>query len=171
MEIFGRRVVGDAAWRRHEDRVRGVGGGLGCGEPAEAGAAVGRVLPGTGQPGDDRGAAAADDQGEPGGQLADHVRGGHIVPGGVTLAAYSPGRLPAQRARRFQRGGVGDAGQEHLDRGGVQDDLAAVIAPASGELGFAVHDGADLDALAAGVRQPGRQRDRADLGHLIHAYQ
>jgi hypothetical protein len=26
-----------------------------------------------------------------------------------------------------------------------------VVAPASGELGFAVHDGADLDALAAGV--------------------
>ena len=29
----------------------------------------------------------------------------------------------------------------------------------------------DLDALAAGVRQPGRQRDRADLGHLVQAHQ
>jgi hypothetical protein len=35
----------------------------GCGESAEAGAAVGRVFPGTGQPGDNRGTAAADDQG------------------------------------------------------------------------------------------------------------
>ena len=67
-----------------------------------AGAAVGGVLPGAGQPGDDRGAAAADDQGEPGGQLADHVRGGHVVAGGVVLAADLPRRLPAQRAGGLQ---------------------------------------------------------------------
>ena len=95
VEVLGRRVVGDAAWRRHEDRVRGVGGGPGCGEPAEAGAAVDRVLPGTGQVGDDWGAAAADDQGEPSGELADHVRGGHLVAGGVTLAAELA-RTPAR---------------------------------------------------------------------------
>ena len=47
--------------------------------------------------------------------------------------------------------GVGDAGQEHLDRAGVQDDLAAVFLPPPGELGFAVHHGDDLDAFAAGV--------------------
>ena len=69
-----------------------------------------------------------------------------------------------------ERGGVGDAGQEHLHRAGVEDDLAAVVTPASGQLGLAVDDGDDLDALAAGVRQPGRQRDRADLGHLVQAY-
>ena len=79
-----------------------------------AGAAVGGVFPGPRQPGDDRGAAAADDQGEPGGQLADHVRGGHVVAGGVVLAADLPGRLPAQGAGGLQGGGVGDAGQEHL---------------------------------------------------------
>ena len=45
-----------------------------------------------------------------------------------------------------------------------EHDLGAMIPP-FGELGFAVDDGDDLDALAApGVRQPGRQRDRADLG-------
>ena len=38
--------------------------------PRRQGAAVGGVLPGAGQAGDDRGAAAADDQGESGGQLA-----------------------------------------------------------------------------------------------------
>ena len=116
-----------------------------------AGAAVGRVLPGAGQAGDDRGAAAADDQGEPGGQLADHVRGGDVVAGGVVLAADLPRGLAAQLGGRVEGGDVGDAGQEHLDRAGVQDDLAAVVAPAAGELGFAVHDGDDLDAFAAGV--------------------
>ena len=163
--------------RRHvtgDDRFGPPGRGrelmLGRGVQA-AGAAVGGVAPGAGQPGDDRGAAAADDQGEPGGQLADHVRGGDVVAGGVVLAADLPRRLPAQRARRLQRGDVGDAGQEHLDRAGVEHDLAAVVAPPFGELSFAVHDGDDLDALAAGVRQPGRQRDRADLGHLVQAHQ
>src|SRR5436190_19269129 len=90
-----------------------------------SGAAVGGVLPGAGQAGDDGGAAAADDQGEPGGQLADHVRGGHVVAGGVVLAADLPGSLAAQLGGRVQGGDVGNAGQEHLDRTGVQDDLAA----------------------------------------------
>ena len=50
----------------------GCGGGeLGDGVPGglaeAAGAAVGGALPGARQPGDDGGAAAADDQGEPGG--------------------------------------------------------------------------------------------------------
>src|SRR5712691_530114 len=154
---FSGYVVGDAARRRHEDRVRSALGSRLRRVVAEAaGAAVGRVLPGSGQPGDDRSAAAADDQGEPGGELADHVRGGDVVAGGVVLAADLPGGLAAQLGGRVERGDVGDAGQEHLDRAGVQDDLAAVVAPASGELGFAVHDGADLDAFAAGVRQPGR---------------
>jgi hypothetical protein len=140
--LLGVRLVGD-----------GVGAGLGGfgGELAEAaGAAVGGVLPGAGQPGDDRGAAAADDQGEPGGELADHVRGGDVVAAGVLLAADIPGHLAAQLGGRVERGGVGDAGQVHLDRAGVQDDLAAVVAPAAGQLGFAVHDGDHLDALAAG---------------------
>ena len=91
--------------------------------------------------------------------------------GDVVLAAELPRRLPAQGAGGLQGGGVGDAGQEHLHRGGVQDDLPAVVAPAFGELGFAVHDGDHLDALAAGVGQPERQRDRADLGHLVQAHQ
>ena len=89
----------------------------------------------------------------------------------VVLAADLPRGVAAQGAGRLQGGGVGDAGQERLDRGGVQDDLAAVVAPAAGELGLAVHDGDDLDALAAGVRQPGRERDRADLGDLVQAHQ
>ena len=75
------------------------GGLVGHGSGAEvAGAAVGGVLPGARQAGDDRGAAAADDQGEPGGQLADHVRGGHVVAGGVVLAVDLPRGLPAQGA-------------------------------------------------------------------------
>src|SRR6266849_4370895 len=49
--------------------------------------------------------------------------------------------------------------------------LAAVFTPAAGQLSLAVHDGDHLDALAAGVRQPGRQRDRADLRHLVQAHQ
>jgi hypothetical protein len=68
----------------------------------------------------------------------------------VVLAADLPRRLPAQRARRLQRGHVGDAGQEHLHRAGVEDDLAAVVTPAAGQLGLAVDDGDDLDAFAAG---------------------
>src|SRR5215470_14393747 len=39
----------------------------------------------------------------------------------------------------------------NLDRAGVQDDLAAVVAPPAGELGFAVHDRDDLDSFAARV--------------------
>jgi hypothetical protein len=116
-----------------------------------AGAAVGGVLPGAGQPGDDRGAAAADHQGESGGQLADHVRGGDVVATGVLLAADLPRRLPAQLAGSVQGGDVGDAGQEHLHRGGVQDDLAAMLAPPSGQLRLTVDHRADLDALAAGI--------------------
>src|SRR6266568_8085213 len=119
--------------------------------PIAAGAAVGGVTPGAGQAGDHGGGPAADDQGEPGGQLADHVGGGDVVAGGVVLAADLPRRLPAQRARRLQGGGVGDAGQENLHRAGVQDDLAAVLAPPFGELGLTVDDGADLDAFAARV--------------------
>jgi hypothetical protein len=65
---------------------------------------------------------------------------------------------------------VSVAGQEHLYRGGVHDDLPAVVLPASGELGLAVHDGADLDALAARIRRPGRQWYRADLGDLVQAH-
>jgi hypothetical protein len=72
------------------------------------------------------------------------------VAAGVLLAADLPGHLAAQLGGRVERGGVGDAGQVHLDRAGVQDDLAAVVAPAAGQLGFAVHDGDHLDALAAG---------------------
>jgi hypothetical protein len=68
----------------------------------------------------------------------------------VVLAADLPRGLAAEFGGRVEGGDVGDAGQEHLDRAGVQDDLAAVVAPAAGELGFAVDDGDDLDALAAG---------------------
>ena len=39
---------------------------------------------------------------------------------------------PHSVARRLQRGGVGDAGQEHLHRAGVEHDLAAMVAPPSG---------------------------------------
>ena len=169
-EPFGGHVVGEAGLWLPVGHGK-LGDGVPWGLAEAAGAAVGGVLPGAGQPGDDRGAAAADDQGEPGGQLADHVRGGDVVAGGVVLAADLPRRLPAQRARRLQRGDIGDAGQEHLHRGGVEHDLASVITPAVGELGLAVHDGDDLDAFAAGVRQPERQRDRADLRYLVQAHQ
>ena len=73
------------------------GGGTKTGyAAASAGDAAGRGrggrggrpgFPDTGQPGDDRGVATADDEGEPGRQLPDHVRGGHVVAGGVVLAA------------------------------------------------------------------------------------
>ena len=81
-----------------------LGDGVPWGQAEAAGAAVGGVAPGAGQAGDDGGVAAADDQREPGGQLADHVRGRDVVPGGVVLAAELPRRLPAQRARGLQRG-------------------------------------------------------------------
>ena len=47
----------------------------------------------------------------------------------------------------------------------------AVGAPPAAQLGFAVGDGDDLDALAAGVGQPGRDRDGADLGDLVQGHQ
>ncbi len=46
-----------------------------------------------------------------------------------------------------------------------------MVPPPFGELGFAVDEGDDLDALAAGVRQPERQGHGADLGHLVQAHQ
>jgi hypothetical protein len=141
------------------------------GQAAAAGPAVGPVVPGPGQPGDDRRVAAPDDQGEPGGQLADHVRGGDVEVARVVLPVDLPARLPAQRAGGLQGGGVGDAGQEHLHRAGVPDNLAAVVLPPSRQLGLAMHNRDDLDALAARIRQPLRQRDRADLGDLIQAHQ
>ena len=97
-EPFGGHVVGDVGVRLLEDRVCAGLGGFRRELAEAAGAAVGRVLPGARQPGDDGGAAAADDQGEPGGQLADHVRGGDVVAGGVVLAADLPRRLAAQLA-------------------------------------------------------------------------
>src|SRR5690349_15529087 len=123
-------------------------------EMQAAGAAVGAVAPGPGEAGDDGGVAAADDQSEPGGQLADHVGGGDVVAGGEVLAADLPRRLPAQDSGGLQGSRVGDTGQEDLHRGRVEDDLAAVVAPAAGELGFAVDDRDDLYAFAAGVSQP-----------------
>src|SRR5436853_1174712 len=65
-EVAGGQPAGQVAGY---DRFGPPGGGReftgGLGQVA--GAAVGGVAPGAGQPGDDRGAAAADDQGEPGG--------------------------------------------------------------------------------------------------------
>ena len=129
-------------------------GGVPRGLAEAASASVGGPVPGAGQPGDDGCAAAADDQREPGGKLADHVRRRDVVPGGVIVATELPRRLAAQRARGLQRARVGDAGQEHFYRAGVQDDLAAVIAPPVGQLCFAVHNSGDLDALAARICQP-----------------
>ncbi len=132
---------------------------------------VGGVLPGARQAGDDRCVATADHEHVPGQELADHVRRGHVVAGAVVLAADPPGGLAAQLAGRLERGGVGDAGQVHLHRAGVEDDLAAVLSPAFDKLGLAVRHRDDLDALAAGVCQPERQRHRADLGYLVQAHQ
>jgi len=73
------------------------------------------------------------------------------VAGGVVLPADPPRGLAAQLAGSLERGGVGDAGQEHLHRAGVEDDLPAVLAPALDKLGLAVRNSGDLDALAAGV--------------------
>src|ERR1017187_7287872 len=63
----------------------------------------------------------------------------------------SPALFWRELVKRLGPGDVGDAGQEHLDRGGVQDDLAAVVPPPAGQLGFAVHGGHHLDPFAAGV--------------------
>src|SRR6185437_16997960 len=95
---------GPPLWLLLRDRQLGYSGPPVQAEPASA--AVGRVLPRTRQPGDDRGAATPDDQGEPAGQLPDHVRGGHVVAGGVVLAADLPRRLPAQRGGSLQGGDV-----------------------------------------------------------------
>ena len=102
VEFFGRRVVGDAAWRRHEVRVRGVGGDRGCGESTESGRGGRPGFPDTGQPGDNRGAAAADDQGEPG----DTVDHGSVSRGAAARAAPRPTALvrhpPGNRGRLHQ---------------------------------------------------------------------
>ena len=62
-------------------------------------------------------------------------------------------------------------GSHDLGAAGVHHDLRAVIAPPLAQLGLAVHDRDDLHALAAGVGQPERQRDGADLGHLVQGQQ
>ena len=124
---------------------------------------VGGVLPRGAEPGDDGGVAAADDQRVAGGELADHVRRHHVVPDrgarGSRRAAAAVRSVkaawPHSSAGHLQGGGVGDAGQPDLDPGGVQDDLGAVLAPPGAQLRLAVRDGDDLDALAAGVGQPG----------------
>ena len=66
----------------------------------------------------------ADDQREAVGQLADHVRGHHVVPHPALFAArpaavaeadpFGERGLAAQLAGHLQRGGVGDAGQPAL---------------------------------------------------------
>ena len=133
-------------------RGRGRRGERGDRLAGAAGAFVGGVFPRGREPGDDGRVAAADHQREPGGQLADHLRGGDRGGGWSGPRRAPPGGVAAQLADAASRvRGVGDAGQEHLDRGGVQDDLLAVLAPPARQLRLAVRDGADLDALAAGV--------------------
>jgi hypothetical protein len=73
----------------------------------------------------------------------------------------------AEHRRGIEGVGIADAWEPDLGAGGVQDDAGAVAAPAGAELGLAVGDGDDLDALAARVGQPGRDRDRADLGDFV----
>ena len=191
----GRPTLRMGGWRQARcpawARVRAAAGfpcrrgRLGDGEGAggvsgAAGALVGGVVPGHGQAGDDGGHAAADDERVPGGELADHVGGHDRVAGvGVVLVAVAAedgagffhGGGAAQGGRGVEGGGVGDAGEPDLGAGGVHDDAGAVGAPPAAELGFAVGDGDDLDALAAGVGQPGRDRDGADLGDLVQGHQ
>jgi hypothetical protein len=88
----------------------------------------------------------------------------------VVVAADLPGRLAAQLGRGVQGRGVGDAGQEDLDAAGVEDDLAAVVAPPGGELSFAVRHRDDFDSLAAGIAEPDRERYRANLCDLVEAH-
>src|SRR5262249_38185335 len=152
------------------------GGGAGGG-----GGVVGGVLQGDSEPGDGGGGAAREDRGVAGGELADHVRGHRVVPAPAALIALpvaaaqadplGEGCLPAQFAGHFQRGGGGDAGQPHLDPAGVQDDLGAVLAPPGAQLRPAPPHRDELEALPAGVGQPGRQRDRASLDDLVQGHQ
>jgi WD40 repeat protein len=88
------------------------------------------VVPGGAQAGDHGRVAAADDQGVPGRELADHVGSHDVVPDAVAVAAV-PGALgeaglAAQLAGHLQRRGVGDTGQPGFDAAGVKDDLGAV---------------------------------------------
>jgi hypothetical protein len=144
-----------------------------------AGAPVGGVLPRSGEPGDDGGVAAPDDQAVPGRELADHVRGHHVVPDPPVLVLAGAAEadplgergLPAQLAGHLQRGGVGDAGQPHLDPAGVQDDLGTVAAPPGAQLRLPVRHGDELDALPAGVREPSGERHRAGLHDLVQRQQ
>ena len=89
------------------------------GLPGAAGAFVGGVGPGHGQAGDDRRHAAADDEGVPGRELPDHVRGhDRVARIGVVLVAVVPedgagffhGRAAAEGGTGVEGVGVGDAG-------------------------------------------------------------
>ena len=70
---------------------------------------------------------------------------------------------PQMLLSMLQRLGVGDARQDDPRAGAVQDGPGAVLAPALAQLRLTVHHGDDLDALAAAVGQPLRQRYRAYL--------
>src|ERR1022692_3347645 len=138
--------------------------------------AVAAVVPAHGEAGDDGGAAAADDQGASGGELADHF-GGHdgvaaadvvvVAAVQVDAAVFLHGGGAAQGGGGVEGGGVGDAGEPDLGAGGVHDDPGSVGSPAGAELSFAVRHGDDLDAFSAGVCEPGRDRYRADLCDLV----
>src|SRR5579875_1565386 len=147
------------------------GGQAGDAGAVMAGRAVGGVFPAHRQPDDDGCVAAADDQGVAGGELADHVGGEDGVAGVVVLAGFAGGGGAAEGGGGLQGGGVADAGEPDFGAGGVHDDAGAVDAPAVAELGFAVGDGDDLDALAAGVGEPGRQGDGADLGDFVQGHE
>ena len=84
-------------------------------------------------------------------KLADHVWRHHVVAGVPVLAVLFQRGLTAQVGGHAQRVGVGDAGEQHLNRAGVEDDSGAVCVPPGSELGFAVRDWHELDALAARV--------------------
>src|SRR5712691_10861592 len=130
-----------------------------------------RVFPGHPEPGDDGGVAAPDDQCPAGWQLPDHVGRDDEVAAGPFFAVFAHRGGAAEHGRGLQGVGVADGGEPGLRAAGVHDDAGAAGSPPAAELGFAVGDGGDLDAFAAGVGQPGRHRDRADLGDLVEGEQ
>ena len=93
------------------------------------------------------------------------------MPGVTVVAVLADRDLTAEPGEHAQGVGVGHARQDDPRAGGVHDDPGPVLAPPLAQLRLAVHHGDDLDALAAGVGQPLRQRHRAYLGDLVEREQ
>ncbi len=80
------------------------------------------------------------------------------------------GDVAAQAGEAVEGVGVADAAEDDFDAGGVPDGLGSGGVPAGFELGQAVADRDDQDALAGAIGHPQGERDWADLGYLVQCY-